>query len=108
MADVRAAKIGNARFRAPVARDLFFIHLEIGLVGRNIATPPKHQAFDAAAFLNSQPRPEMPNLAQDYPDRTTKPVDNSYGPFADGFPLNQHRYGPFGPIEGYYKKLKGK
>jgi thiosulfate dehydrogenase len=64
------------------------------------------EAFDVAAFLNSQPRPEMPNLAQDYPDRTAKPVDNGYGPFADSFPLNQHRYGPFAPIEAFYKQKK--
>ncbi|MEO8677585.1 MAG: c-type cytochrome [Vicinamibacterales bacterium] len=64
------------------------------------------QAFDVAAFINNQPRPNMPNLDKDYPDRTTKPVDNAYGPFADSFPLEQHRLGPFQPIEAYYKSLK--
>jgi thiosulfate dehydrogenase len=64
------------------------------------------QALDVAAFINSQPRPQMENLDRDYPDRTAKPVDNGYGPFADSFPLRQHQYGPFGPIEAYYKKLK--
>jgi thiosulfate dehydrogenase len=64
------------------------------------------QAFDVAAYINSQPRPEMTNLDQDYPDRSAKPADNGYGPFADSFPLNQHRYGPFGPIEAYYKQKK--
>ena len=64
------------------------------------------QAFDVAAFFNSQPRPEMANLAVDYPDRAAKPVDNSYGPFADSFSLNQHRYGPFASIEAFYKKKK--
>lgn len=66
------------------------------------------QAFDVAAFFNSQPRPEMPNLEPDYPDRTTKPIDNGYGPFADPFPLQQHRFGPFAPIEAYYKQLQDK
>jgi thiosulfate dehydrogenase len=65
------------------------------------------QAFDVAAFLNSQPRPEMAGLEADYPDRSAKPVDNTYGPFADSFPLEQHRYGPFAPIEAYYKARKG-
>ena len=65
------------------------------------------EAFDVAAFINSQPRPEMANLEQDYPDKSAKPVDNPYGPFADDFPLEQHRYGPFQPIEAYYKTLKG-
>ncbi|MEQ1946079.1 MAG: c-type cytochrome [Bryobacteraceae bacterium] len=70
------------------------------------ATLNDDQAFDVAAYFNAQPRPEMPNLEQDYPDRTAKPVDNGYGPFADSFPLEQHRYGPFQPIEAYYKSLK--
>ncbi len=65
-----------------------------------------NQAFDVAAYINSQPRPEMANLDQDYPKREAKPVDNSYGPFADPFPINQHRFGPYAPIEAYYKKLQ--
>ena len=64
------------------------------------------EAFDVAAFINSKPRPEMPGLERDYPDRSTKPVDNPYGPFADQFPIEQHRYGPFQPIEAYYKAAK--
>jgi thiosulfate dehydrogenase len=64
------------------------------------------QTFDVAAFINSQPRPQMPNLEADYPDRKLKPVDNGYGPFADSFPLDQHRYGPFAPIEAFYKQKK--
>jgi thiosulfate dehydrogenase len=64
------------------------------------------EAFDVAAFINVQPRPELPNLDQDYPDRSAKPVDNPYGTFADDFPLEQHKLGPFQPIEAYYKKLK--
>jgi thiosulfate dehydrogenase len=66
------------------------------------------QAFDVAAYINAQPRPEMTNLDRDYPDLTAKPVDNTYGPFADEFPLEQHRFGPFAPIEAYYKALKAK
>lgn len=65
------------------------------------------QAYDVAAYFNTQPRPEMPNLDKDYPDRSAKPVDNTYGPFADSFPIEQHRLGPFAPIEAYYKKQKG-
>ena len=59
-----------------------------------------------AAFINFKPRPAMPNLEQDYPDRAAKPVDNPYGPYADDFPEEQHRFGPFQPIEEYYKALK--
>jgi thiosulfate dehydrogenase len=64
------------------------------------------EAFDVAAYINAQPRPQMTNLDGDYPDKTAKPVDNPYGPFADEFPLEQHKYGPFQPIEAYYKGLK--
>jgi thiosulfate dehydrogenase len=66
------------------------------------------EAFDVAAFINAQPRPEMAHLDQDYPDRAAKPVDNGYGPFADPFPPDQHRFGPFPPIEAYYKQLQKK
>lgn len=72
------------------------------------ATLSDDEAFDVAAFINEQPRPQMANLDRDYPDRTTKPVDNPYGPFADDFPVDQHRRGPFQPIEAYYKSLKPK
>jgi thiosulfate dehydrogenase len=64
------------------------------------------QAFDVAAYINSKPRPEMAGLERDYPDRTKKPVDTSYPPFADPFSIEQHRFGPFQPIEDFYKNLK--
>lgn len=70
------------------------------------ATLTDDEAFDVAAFINSQTRPAMPNLEQDYPDKSAKPVDNPYGPFADDFSLEQHKYGPFQPIEAHYKKMK--
>jgi thiosulfate dehydrogenase len=63
------------------------------------------QAFDVAAFVNSKPRPEMTGLDRDYPDRSKKPVDTSYGPYADSFPIEQHHFGPFQPIDAYYKNL---
>lgn len=52
------------------------------------------------------PRPQMANLERDYPDRSTKPIDSPYGPYADDFPPGQHRFGPFQPIEQHYKALK--
>ena len=61
------------------------------------------QAFDVAAYINAQPRPAMSGLDRDYPDRASKPIDGPYGPFDDDFPIEQHRFGPFGPIEEYYK-----
>ena len=43
-------------------------------------------------------------LALDYPDKMRKPVDSPYPPWADTFPAEQHRLGPFQPIEAFYKK----
>ena len=56
------------------------------------------QAFDVAAFINVQPRPERDHLDRDYPDRTRKPVDAPFPPYADDFTQEQHTFGPWGPI----------
>jgi len=60
------------------------------------------QAFDVSAYINSKDRPQMANLELDYPDRTTKPVDSPYPPYADPFPVEQHKFGPFGPIREFH------
>jgi thiosulfate dehydrogenase len=55
------------------------------------------EAWDLAAFVNSQPRP-VKKFKQDWPNISLKPVDIEEGPFADSFPSLQHKYGPFAPI----------
>jgi thiosulfate dehydrogenase len=62
------------------------------------------EAFDVAAFINSQERPGKANLEKDYPDLKRKPVDSPYPPYADTFSAEQHRLGPFAPIREFYKK----
>jgi thiosulfate dehydrogenase len=62
-------------------------------------------AYDVAAYINSLDRQARPDLEKDYPVRTQKPVDVPYGPWADGFPAAQHKYGPFGPIRAKLKEL---
>jgi thiosulfate dehydrogenase len=64
------------------------------------------QAFDVAAYINSHARAQMSGLEQDYPDRATKPVDSPYGPYADPFPPEQHKYGPFKEIRDWYAARK--
>lgn len=59
---------------------------------------PSEDAWDVAAYINSQPRPQMAGLDQDYPNRSEKPVDAAYGPWVDNFPAQQHQLGPFGPM----------
>jgi len=54
-------------------------------------------AWDVAAFVNSQPRPHK-SFATDWPDITKKPIDFPFGPYADSFSKTQHKYGPFAPM----------
>lgn len=55
------------------------------------------EAWDIAAFVNSQPRPHKDQSA-DWPDVSKKPVDFPFGPYADGYGEKEHKYGPFAPI----------
>lgn len=56
-------------------------------------------AFDVAAFVEAQPRPHFARLAQDFPDPWLKPVDDADPPLLGPFPAEQHRLGPWKPIE---------
>ena len=56
------------------------------------------EAWDIAAFVNSQPRPDK-RFKEDWPDITKKPIDHPFGPYADGFSETQHKYGPYPPIK---------
>lgn len=62
------------------------------------------EAWDLAAFVNSQPRPKHPFLATDWPKTDKKPYDHPFAPFADSFPEIQHKLGPFQPIVDFYTK----
>ena len=62
-------------------------------------------AWDAAAYVVSQPRPHKADFAADFPDRLKKPVDTPYGPYADHFSEAQHKYGPFQPILAEDRRL---
>jgi thiosulfate dehydrogenase len=63
-------------------------------------------AWDVAAYMVSQTRPQKSGLDKDFPDLLEKPVDTPYGPYADGFSAEQHKYGPFAPIRAAIAKLK--
>jgi thiosulfate dehydrogenase len=62
------------------------------------------EAWDIAAFVNSQPRP-VKKFRQDWPNILLKPVDLPDGPFPDSYPAIQHKYGPFAPIAKYKKDI---
>ncbi len=84
-----------------------FVHSDMpaGTTWKN-PTVSREDAWDVAAYIVSQPRPAMANLDRDYPNRLEKPIDTPYGPYADDFSAEQHKLGPFGPIEAAIKKLK--
>lgn len=56
------------------------------------------EAWDVAAFVNSQPRPQK-DFPKDWPNIATKPIDHPFGPYADKFSERQHKYGPFGNMK---------
>jgi thiosulfate dehydrogenase len=56
------------------------------------------QAWDVAAYINAQPHPNK-DLSKDWPQKNTKPVDYPFGPYADSFSAQQHKFGPFDPIQ---------
>jgi thiosulfate dehydrogenase len=60
-------------------------------------------AFDVMAFISGQPRPHKPGLEADFPDRSRKPVDATYPPFIGPFSPEQHRLGPWPPIQAWMK-----
>ncbi|MFM6946993.1 MAG: c-type cytochrome [Flavobacteriales bacterium] len=51
-------------------------------------------AWDVAAYIESMPRPHKP-VPQDWPNIAKKPIDHPFGPYADNFSEQQHKYGPF-------------
>ena len=63
------------------------------------------EAWDIAAYVNSRPRPSK-DLSKDWPKLSGKPFDHPFGPYADPFSENQHKYGPFKPIDSFKKKAK--
>jgi thiosulfate dehydrogenase len=60
-------------------------------------------AFDVVAYISTQSRPHMAGLDADFPDRAKKPVDAAYPPYIGPFPPEQHRFGPWPPIQAWMK-----
>lgn len=56
------------------------------------------EAWDVAAYVISMPRPDK-RFAQDWPKLELKPVDHPFGPFADKYSEERHKYGPFEELE---------
>jgi thiosulfate dehydrogenase len=62
------------------------------------------EAWDVAAFVNSQPRPHL-DQSRDWKILTKKPIDYPFGPYIDSFSEKQHKYGPYQPIKEALNKI---
>lgn len=88
------------------AAGLFRISRFAGYVKYNMPFDAPHnasqltdeEAWDVAAFVNTQPRPRK-DYKKDWPNISGKPIDHPFGPYADNFSETQHKYGPFEPIK---------
>lgn len=73
-----------------------------GYVKNNMPNPANYhtpvltneQAWDVAAFINSQPRPSK-DISKDWPNIAKKPFDHPFGPYADTINEERHKYGPW-------------
>jgi thiosulfate dehydrogenase len=63
------------------------------------------EAWDVAAYINARARPAK-TFPKDWPNISTKPVDHPFGPFSDTFSTQQHKFGPFKPIQTFKEKSK--
>ena len=96
---------GAGMARLITAANFLHFNMPHGVDYLNPQLSPEH-AWDIAAYVISQPRPHKAGLDKDFPDPLEKPVDTPYGPYADGFSEQQHKYGPFAPIRAAIAKLK--
>jgi thiosulfate dehydrogenase len=60
------------------------------------------ESWDVAAYVNTQSRPSK-DLSKDWPDISKKNFDHPFGPYADPFSEEQHKFGPFKPIKEFKK-----
>ena len=77
-------------------------NMPFGEASHNAPKLTDEEAWDVAAFVISQPRPQK-DLGSDWPKLETKPIDMPFGPYADSFSEQQHKYGPFKPIAALRK-----
>jgi thiosulfate dehydrogenase len=84
-----------------------FIHgnMPFGVTWRQ-PTLTTEDAWDVAAFVESQPRPHVDGLERDFPNLLQKPVDAPFGPWPDQFSQEQHKFGPFEPIRDAVRALR--
>lgn len=86
-----------------VGAGLYRLSRFAGYVKNNMPNPTNYhnpqltdeQAWDVAAYVNSQPRP-VKDMRNDWPDIKKKPFDYPFGPYADSKTEAEHKFGPWG------------
>lgn len=74
-------------------------------VSHNNTQLTDEEAWDLAAFVNTQARPKK-DISKDWPKIAEKPFDHPFGPFTDGFSETEHKFGPFKPIKAKLDLMK--
>lgn len=81
--------------------------MPFGIATHNKPVLSDADAWDVAAFVNSQPRP-VKSFPKDWPDLSLKSIDYPFGPYTDSFSEKEHKYGPYGPIKKARENAKKK
>jgi len=97
--------IGAGLFRLSRFAGYVKDNMPFGLAKHNAPVLTDEEAWDVAAFVNSQPRPTT-DISKDWPNISAKPFDHPFGPYTDGFSEAQHKYGPFKQIVAIRKEQK--
>lgn len=82
-----------------------------GFIQTNMPYPINHdnpvltdeQAWDIAAYVNSNDRPVKDHSKDYIVDISKKPFDFPFPPYADGFTQAQHKYGPYTDMPSAHK-----
>ena len=93
--------IGAGMYRLSTFAKFIKSNMPYGITYQNTFLTDE-EAWDVAAYVNSMQRPGK-DLSGDWPDISKKPFDYPFGPYADTFPEEQHKYGPYGPIIQVYQ-----
>lgn len=88
---------GAGLYRVSILAGYIKNNMPFNMASHDLPSLTNEQAWDVAAYINSQPRPSR-DLSRDWPDISKKPFDHPFGPYTDGFSEQQHKYGPFAPI----------
>ncbi len=78
-------------------------NMPFGMANHNKPVLTNEEAWDVAAYVNSQARPQKA-FSKDWPNLKLKAIDQPFGPYSDTFSQTQHKYGPFGPIKSAREK----